>query len=381
MVNQIAIRVEPSFGGADCTTPPMHADELLDPAALRRLALSRDAATRDKLALALAATTARHDLREHTAGPLVESLLTELVISAARDLRQRVAGMLADCDWAPRDLVARLAHDEIDVARLVLAASQALRDADLVSAANQGSEGHRLAIAGRRTLSECVAAAIAARREPDVLAALLANAGAQLDGRTLKTCIDTARLHPRLRQPLTTRPELAGLLVGQLYLIVGEDLRARLTERFPEQACALADLVASARAEALGAPRPHAERDAAAAAHVDTLVNETALTARVALAAASQSEAELLDHALARLAGVRAPALRAAIATSGVWAAAIACRAAGLSRADFALVHKAMAASLRLPSILTQGEFRAVANAFDSLTPETAADTLAAIAL
>lgn len=76
-------------------------------------------------------------------------------------VRRALAEVLADEAKAPRHVVIALAHDQPDIAALVLAQSPMLGDGDLVDWASMGDRLAQSAIASRPNLSAVVAAMLA----------------------------------------------------------------------------------------------------------------------------------------------------------------------------------------------------------------------------
>ena len=63
---------------------------------------------------------------------LLQDIFLNLIASAERDLRRRLAERLGGASWAPHGLVTILALDEIEIARPVIAASPVLTENDLL---------------------------------------------------------------------------------------------------------------------------------------------------------------------------------------------------------------------------------------------------------
>lgn len=92
----------------------------------------------------------------------------------------RLSATLAECDFAPKELVRQLArHEDPSVAAPVLARSTQLSDDDLTEIANTRGQHHLLAISGRDILSETITDVLVERGDQSVSRNLAANVGAR----------------------------------------------------------------------------------------------------------------------------------------------------------------------------------------------------------
>ncbi|MDP6174804.1 MAG: DUF2336 domain-containing protein, partial [Rhodospirillales bacterium] len=112
-------------------------------------------------------------------------ILCRIVFEMEMKIRRFLAEALAGMDTAPRQLITRLANDEIEVARLVLMKSKLLEDEDLLCVIEQLTQEHMLAIAERDQVSERVSDALTDRGNDGVLKSLAGNSGARLSRQTL----------------------------------------------------------------------------------------------------------------------------------------------------------------------------------------------------
>lgn len=111
---------------------------------------------------------------------LFDDIMVRLVGTVDANTRAKLAQRLAPIANAPSNLIHRLAFDDdIEVARPILSQSERLEDAALRANAATKSHLHRLAIAGRRSLSEAVTDALVERGDREVLRAVVNNAGSR----------------------------------------------------------------------------------------------------------------------------------------------------------------------------------------------------------
>jgi uncharacterized protein (DUF2336 family) len=137
-----------------------------------------------------------------------ETALTAILDDSSPAVRRALADTLADSPDAPRHLIIALANDQGPVAEVVLARSPVLMDADLIDCAALGDEPVQAAIARRPYVSVATAAALAEIAAPGALAALAANAGAEIAEASLWRMVERHGSDPALRQALVRRPHL-----------------------------------------------------------------------------------------------------------------------------------------------------------------------------
>jgi uncharacterized protein (DUF2336 family) len=335
---------------------------------------------RDKLTLALASTLADSRLKPGETAEVIGETLMSLVVAASRELRMIVAAKVADAEWAPRELALSLALDEIAVAEPVIARCEALIEEDLLTIARRGSPDHRRTLAGRPGVSARVCDAIAAAAEPDVLAAMLENASAQLSREALRTCVDVARSHTRLHQPLATRVGLPPEIVEAVYLVVSEELRAEIAARYDVDEASLRRVIGAAVKQSSGDVIDVEQIDAENAALVRALRRSGALTGDFVTRATLEGQVDILGHSVSCITGIAIVDIRAALDAHEAWAAALCCRICDIPRRDFPAIVHALAEAGRIPAIMSTQIERAATQAFVAHSPATAADALRRIA-
>ncbi|MDE4909665.1 DUF2336 domain-containing protein [Methylobacterium sp. 092160098-2] len=148
--------------------------------------------------------------------PLVRRALAETCAASAR---------------APRPLVVALSCDVPEVARLVLARSPVLTDADLVDAAALGDEATRAVIAARHHLSHAVSGALAEIGETDTLVVLAANPTAKITAGRLLRMIERRGDAASLREALLARADLPPEVRHALGIAVAQALSGFVTDR------------------------------------------------------------------------------------------------------------------------------------------------------
>lgn len=163
---------------------------------------------------------------------------SEIMEKVAYDLevkvRQELSERLADSPNAPKGLVNRLANDEIDVARPVLARSTVLDNADLIEIIKRHSQEHLQAVSGRDTVDEEVADQLVERGDDNVLKSLAGNKGAQISRNAMETMIDRAEKNEELHAPLVGCQNLPPDLLNEMFFYVSKTLREDILEKNEE---------------------------------------------------------------------------------------------------------------------------------------------------
>jgi uncharacterized protein (DUF2336 family) len=321
----------------------INTDGLLD------LAKSRAPGDRERLMMAVVDLCGAADSPAAIGQPpvqeLISSIFMNLVVEAERDIRRRLAERLATAAWAPPALINVLALDEIEIARPVIAASPVLKDHDLVRLLVEATIEHQIEVARRPRLGGVVVAAIIHQAEPAVLTALANNTTADLNEAEMRQLVAAARKVAALRTPLSRHPRLTGELALQLYVWVGQSIRASLAERFRldtrELDQAIADTVRDAHAgappdsEGLVVVAREGEREEMERKLIDKLHAAGQLRPGYLVRVLREGRLSLFSTALAMLGRFDARHIRLALESDEPELLALACAAVGIDRSVF----------------------------------------------
>jgi uncharacterized protein (DUF2336 family) len=124
----------------------------------------------------------------------------------------------------PRAIAVSLAHDQSDIAAIVLARSPVLTDADLIEAIRHGDDLVQTAIAIRTGLSQIVTRCLAERGSADALIALADNHGAPLAPEDFMAMLDRHGADARLRDAIAGRDDLPVAVRQQLTVALARAL-------------------------------------------------------------------------------------------------------------------------------------------------------------
>jgi len=159
-----------------------------------------------------------------TFGNVMERVAYELEVEARAELSERISNI----DKAPRQLVCRLAADDIAVAKPVLERSRVLTDEDLVRIAQTRGQTHLQAIARRDTLAPPVTDVIVERGENPVLLEVTNNQGAQFTNDSLVSLAEKARDNSELLTALGSRKDIQPELMIKIKQRVAQKLKAEM---------------------------------------------------------------------------------------------------------------------------------------------------------
>ncbi|WP_153768215.1 DUF2336 domain-containing protein [Labrenzia sp. CE80] len=162
---------------------------------------------------------------------IYDSVLLRLISMVEVEVRSFVAEQMAGLRRGPEGTIRKLAEDEIVIAESILRCSTVLRDADLVSIAENKGDSHRLAIAKREVLSEAVTEVLVDRGDVHVKRQVAGNSGATFSDRTLMKLIGDSTADATIQMSLSERADLAEHHIKQLVRVACEEVRKALVKR------------------------------------------------------------------------------------------------------------------------------------------------------
>jgi uncharacterized protein (DUF2336 family) len=210
-------------------------------------ALEGDPSPASRAALAAKFGRQYDHLVEGDTRSLAEAVLELLVRDLEKNVRQALAEAVAASANLPRSVATRLARDDFEVARSILQCSPVLSDEDLSEIVRTHAMQYALAVAGREHLSEWLSDLLAETNEPEVVAALTGNPGAQLSVATLRRIAEDYREDRAIQDRLIRRPALPYELVDQLVTAIGARLEWELIQQRRISKSEARQLMAAAR--------------------------------------------------------------------------------------------------------------------------------------
>lgn len=135
-------------------------------------------------------------------------IVRDLIEHVPQADRERLSQIAADLEHFPRDLLMRLAGDDIAVAEPVLARAAGFVEDDLIDLATRCGDGHRAAIAVRRVVSRRLSRVLVRLGDGEVLRRLGANRGAEFSDDDIHALHLRSENDPLLRDVLHARDDL-----------------------------------------------------------------------------------------------------------------------------------------------------------------------------
>lgn len=260
---------------------------------------------------------------------ILQSIINEIEVS----VRQAVAGRLALMDDVPRDIIGKLAKDEISVAYPVLSKSGLLRDADLIEVIKLRTEEHMLAITMRKSISEQVSASIVETNREPVIISLLKNANAKISANTMEYLVEQSKRVDSFQEPILNRDDLDPNLAKRMYLWVSAALREHIVNDFGLDNETVDDLLEQVAQEEIAASgKPHKKKVEELA---EALKEEGLVTADMLIMALREGEVSLFVALFAKVTKLREYLIQRLVFEPGGEGLAIACRAIGMSKEEF----------------------------------------------
>lgn len=157
--------------------------------------------------------------------------MERLAFALETGVRAQLSQRLAPLGKAPKNLIRRLAADEIEVASPVLKQSPCLSDEDLIGIARSSGQEYLRAISGRKTLSTLVTDVIVERGDDDILAGIAGNDGAKFSSESLRRMTERASHNPPLLSALDLRVDLPPHAVEQVKRAVAQRLKRDMADQ------------------------------------------------------------------------------------------------------------------------------------------------------
>ena len=273
--------------------------------------------------------------RERT---LMFSILRHMIHDAEMSVRRIVSVPLAELDDAPRDLVQRLANDEIEVAYPILTKSTVLHDTDLIEVIQQRTLEYQMAIAIRQSVSEAISGALVQTGNESVISTLLENPNAKISDATMEYLVDEAKRINTLQEPILRRHDLDPRLAKRMFLWVSAALRQYILDNSGLSQTDIDDLLEKVTLEEVAAvtspDRPKAKSENLAA-ELDTCGK---VTPDLLVRSLSEGEVGLFMAMFRRFTGLRELLVTRLVFEAGGEGLAIACKAVGIDKENFSSI-------------------------------------------
>jgi uncharacterized protein (DUF2336 family) len=203
---------------------------------------------------------------------LFDDVMSTLIGTIELAARAAFGSRLARVADAPFGVIRLLAFDDaIEVAAPVLVHSARLDDAALVENARTKSQGHLLAISGRRVLPEAVTDVLVDRGDRRVVVSTAGNRGARFSASGMSMLVTKAQDNGALAMCIWSRPDIPRYDLVKLFAHASDVVRSKLEAADPRRAALIRNAVADASDEILATARAGSHEHAQALDHVRAL--------------------------------------------------------------------------------------------------------------
>lgn len=340
------------------------------------LALARDPSASARTALVSGLYDLSHAGAELPSGEsgMAVDLVLKIIESAQTSVRQQLSERLARDPKAPKNLVLALARDhDVSVAYPILIESPVLQESDLVDLLRDSPAEHRLGTLQRETLGESVAAVAVETGDPTVMRWLVENPGAEISRQDMEVIVQAAQVEPVLQLPLVHRADLPTDLAEKMHAYLPDELRQEMFNRHPLDRTKLRS--GAATPSNVTSTAELERRALALALEQRTAGNLTTDLLVKTLRTGKLAEFEAL---LARFCSISLQASQQLLASPTGDALAVALKARGVNKANFATLFILSRKSREPAAEMTAALARAT-DAFDRLPIAEAAKRLAAL--
>ena len=299
-------------------------------------------------------------------------ILRKLIQDVEQSVRRAVAVRLAAEPSAPADLVAALAGDEIEVAYPILIESAVLQDIDLIEVVHHRTLRHQLAVSIRESLSEVVSDALVETGNADVIKSLLQNASAAISHATMEYLVEESRRVDAYRNPLIHRHDLDPALAKRMYWWVSAALRNHILEAYEIDPTELEESIEGAVVDLMAEEKIDDRPKRQSAVIAERLMEDDKISPALLIQTLRQGEITLFEDLFAQLTGLETIAVRRSIFEPGGEGLAIACKAVGIRKSDFASIFLLSRGARPGDQQVDPSELSAVLSLYERMQPVSA---------
>jgi len=260
----------------------------------------------DNRAEAASKVAATFGMSELTEGEkkIAEDIFRVMLRDAAVRVRHALSESLKDNPDVPHDVAASLAQDVDEVAMPVIEFSSVLTDKDLIDIVRTRGSDVQKVVAGRKSVSEDVADALADTGDEEVVAALVGNEGAQIAETTFGKVLDKFGDSDVVKAPMAHRGELPIGVAERLVTLVSEQLRDHIMTHHEISPTMAADLLLESREKATVSLLGGGQKSTTVQELVDQLYDNKRLTPTLMLRALCMGDTTFFEVALAKRVGI-----------------------------------------------------------------------------
>lgn len=303
---------------------------------------------------------------------LMTDILDQLIQDVEMSVRRALANRFAKLPNAPRELILKLANEDISIAQPILIESGVLRDAELIDIIHHRTLQHQLAIAMRHGLSEIVSDALVETGSRDVIKTLLENSGARISRATMEYLVDQSRSVNEFQEPLVRRRDLPPELAKKMAYWVSAALRQHILEHYDIDELELEDAIDETVSETVASIDRQAEETKPADKVADLVAREARITPQTIIDTLRRGEIALFEAFMGRWLEVGPEMVRRIVYEPGGEGLAVGCRSLDIPKSDFASIFLLSRKARPGDKTVDPGELQKVLSFYDRVKPDAA---------
>jgi uncharacterized protein (DUF2336 family) len=194
---------------------------------------------------------------------------------------------------------------------------------------------HQIAIASRPNISEKVSSALVKKGEDDVIVSLLNNHTAHVSDSLMAALVAQSQTKSAFQIPLVLRPDLPVALAEEMYIWVGEKIRAVIVCQFEIDPVVIEKTMGKVLKQEVGNLKSARENADPLSQLVEKLFSAGQLSNGFLVRNLREGQLKVFEYALAKLTGLAAETVRHAISDRNSERLAIICATLQMDRAVF----------------------------------------------
>jgi len=270
-------------------------------------------------------------------------IMGQLAYDLEKQVREELANRLSANGNAPKDLIKRLANDEISIARPVLQKSPVLTQTDLIEITRNQTQAHLSAITARPDIGADLSKELVSHGDDNVVVNLLRNDTAEIQVETMRQIADRSSASETMQAAIVDRDNVPKEILNDLMNQVSNSLRRQILEKYADVGTEQLDAVVSDMKDTLDdGSASKAER------YIDDFVKRDALTESLLLRFAADERPMEFLVGFARLTEIDTATAKRVLGDKTGTALSVVCRANAITPDTFKEI--AMSAMCGIPS-------------------------------
>jgi uncharacterized protein (DUF2336 family) len=256
-------------------------------------------------------------------------IMGQLAYDLEKQVRAELANRLSANGNAPKELIWRLANDEIAIASPVLQKSPVLSQSDLIEITRHQSQEHLTAITARPDISADLSKELVSHGDDNVVVNLLRNDSADIQVETMQQIADRSAESENMQTAIVDRDNVPKEILKDLMNQVSNTLRKQILDKYADVGTEQLDAVVSSMKGSLDDSASKAEK------YIDDFINRGALTESLLLRFVADERPMEFLVGFARLTEIDSATAKRVLADKTGTALSVVCRANAITPDTF----------------------------------------------